>query len=166
MLAVLLGDEGLEVGQLEVLALAHELLGHGEVDAVGFAADVLVDPGQLLLELLGAEGQRPEHAVAAGLRDGGDDVAAVREGEEGNSMPRRSQISVRAWPQTATPRRRASGTDPRRGSGVAAEAAVEQPLGEEVEEGLDRPAGTRKALPLGWKTVRPSSWMPVIEPQR
>ena len=37
---------------------------------------------QLDLELVGAERERAEHAVAAGLAHRGDDVAAVREGEE------------------------------------------------------------------------------------
>ena len=43
---------------------------------------MLVDPGELDLELVGAEGQGSEHAVAAGPADRGDDVAAVGEGEE------------------------------------------------------------------------------------
>ena len=62
--------------------LPDELLGHREVDAVRLAVDVLVDPGELDLELVGAERERAEHPVAAGLADRGDDVAAVREGEE------------------------------------------------------------------------------------
>ena len=57
--------------------------GHDDVDAVRLAVDVLVDPRQLDLELLGGERERAEHAEAAGLRDRGDDVAAVREGEDG-----------------------------------------------------------------------------------
>jgi hypothetical protein len=46
-------------------------------------ADVLVDPRQLDLELLGAEADGAEHAEAAGLAHRDDDVAAVREGEDG-----------------------------------------------------------------------------------
>ena len=76
-------DQGLEGVEVEGLALPHELLGHGEVDAVGLAAAVLVDPGELDLELVGAEGQRTEHAVASGPADLGHDVATMREGEEG-----------------------------------------------------------------------------------
>ena len=37
---------------------------------------------QLDLELLGREADGAEHAEAAGLADGGDDVAAVGEGED------------------------------------------------------------------------------------
>ena len=55
---------------------------HDDVDAVGLAVDVLVDPVQLDLELLGREGERAEHAEAAGLAHRGDDVAAVAEGED------------------------------------------------------------------------------------
>ena len=80
--AVLFGDGRLEAVEIEVLALAHELLGHGEVHAVGLAADVGVDPGQLDLELVGAVGEGPENAVATGLAHGGDDVSAVGEREQ------------------------------------------------------------------------------------
>ena len=55
---------------------------HHHVDAVRLAAHVLVDPVQLELELVGREGERAEHAHAAGVGDRGDDVAAVREGED------------------------------------------------------------------------------------
>ena len=43
---------------------------------------MLVDPVQLDLELLGREADGAEDAEAAGLADGGDDVAAVGEGED------------------------------------------------------------------------------------
>ena len=43
---------------------------------------MLVDPVQLDLELLGREADGAEHAEAAGLAHGGDDVAAVGEGED------------------------------------------------------------------------------------
>ena len=79
---VLVGDERLEVVDPERLALADEVVRHGEVDAVGLAADVVVDPGELDLELVGAEGEGAEHAVATGPAHLGDDVAAVGEGEE------------------------------------------------------------------------------------
>ena len=43
------------------------LVGDDDVDAVGVVADVLVDPVQLDLELLGREADGAEHAEAAGL---------------------------------------------------------------------------------------------------
>ena len=55
---------------------------HHHVDAVRLAVDVLVDPVQLDLELLGRERQSAEHAEAAGLADRGHDVAAVAERED------------------------------------------------------------------------------------
>ena len=60
----------------------HGLHRHHDVDAVRLAADVLVDPLQLELELVRREGERAEHAHAAGVRHRGDDVAAVREGKD------------------------------------------------------------------------------------
>ena len=64
--------------------LVHPLVlaGDDDVDAVGLVADVLVDPLQLHLELLGREADGAEHAEAARLGDGGHDVAAVGEGED------------------------------------------------------------------------------------
>src|SRR5690606_5209563 len=53
-----------------------------DVDAVGLVADVLVEPGELDLELLGAEADGAEHADPARLGHRGDDVAAVAEGED------------------------------------------------------------------------------------
>ena len=49
--------------------LAHALVlaGDDDVDAVGLVADVLVDPVELDLELLGREADRAEHAEPAGL---------------------------------------------------------------------------------------------------
>ena len=78
-------DHRLELA-LEVVG-AHALgqldLGrHHEVDAVGLAVDVVVDPLQLHLELVGREVERAEHAHAAGPAHRGDDVAAVAEGED------------------------------------------------------------------------------------
>ena len=67
-------------GHVGVHALV--LVGDDDVDAVGVVADVLVDPVELDLELLGAEPDGAEHAEAAGLADGDDDVAAVGEGED------------------------------------------------------------------------------------
>ena len=58
------------------------LLRHHGVDAVRHCRHVLVDPVELDLELLGAEADRAEHAETSGLAHRGDDVAAVREGED------------------------------------------------------------------------------------
>ena len=71
----------LEVRGVDAFGQLH-LRRHDEVDAVGLAVDVLVDPGQLDLELVGGEVQRAEHAHAAGPGDRGDDVAAVTERED------------------------------------------------------------------------------------
>ena len=67
-------------GHVRVHALV--LVGDHDVDAVGLVADVLVDPVELDLELLGGEADGAEHAEAAGLADRDDDVAAVGEGED------------------------------------------------------------------------------------
>ena len=53
-----------------------------DVDAVRLAVDVLVDPLQLELELLGRERERAEHADATGVRHRGHDIAAVAERED------------------------------------------------------------------------------------
>ena len=83
--AMLRADHLLELA-LEV-AGAHSLgqlhLGrHHEVDAVGLAVDVLVDPLQLDLELLRGEVERAEDAHAAGPADRGDHIATVAERED------------------------------------------------------------------------------------
>jgi hypothetical protein len=75
-------NQGAEGLQVERLALADELLRHGEIHAVRLATAVLVDPGQFNLELIGAEGQGAEHAIATGPTDLGHDVTAMGEGEE------------------------------------------------------------------------------------
>ena len=43
---------------------------------------MLVEPGQLHLELVGAEADRAQDTETAGVADGGGDVAAVGEGED------------------------------------------------------------------------------------
>ena len=53
-----------------------------EVDAVGPAAGLVLDPVEVDLELLGGVGHRPEHAEAPGLGHRGHHVAAVAEGED------------------------------------------------------------------------------------
>ncbi len=84
---VLLGDQVVQrllehlrrqVGGVHALVLVRD----DDVDAVGMVADVLVDPVQLDLELFRREADGPEHAEAAGLAHGDDDVAAVGEGED------------------------------------------------------------------------------------
>ena len=83
-LTVLVGDQRVEAvdARLGAAALPHVLRRHHDVDAVRLAVDVLVDPVQLDLELLGAVGERAQHSVAARLAHGRDDVATVREGED------------------------------------------------------------------------------------
>ena len=82
-LLVLGGDELADVVDRVAAVLVAGVLGrHDEVDAVGPVADLVLDPGEVDLELLGRVGHRAEHAEPAGLRDGGDDVAAVGEGED------------------------------------------------------------------------------------
>jgi hypothetical protein len=53
-----------------------------QVHAVGAVADLVLDPGQVHLEGLVTVADGAEDAEAAGLRDGGDDVAAVAERED------------------------------------------------------------------------------------
>ena len=82
--AVLLGDHRGQLGlELVGVDLAHALVlaGDDDVDAVGLVG-VLVDPVELDGELLGGEADGAEHAEAAGVGHGGDDVAAVGEGED------------------------------------------------------------------------------------
>src|SRR5215207_1718235 len=56
---------------------AHVLLGEQEVDSVWASLHLLLDPRQIDLELLGCVCDCAEDPEAAGVRDGGDDVAAV-----------------------------------------------------------------------------------------
>ena len=67
-------------GQVRIHALV--LVGDHDVDAVRVVADVLVDPVELDLELLGSEADRTQHAESAGLAHRDDDIAAVRERED------------------------------------------------------------------------------------
>ena len=61
-----------------------ELARHEQVDAERLALHLRLDPLQVDVELLGAVGDGAEHAAAAGIGDGGDDVAAVAEAEDRN----------------------------------------------------------------------------------
>src|SRR5262249_38297502 len=67
---------------VEALLAVDRLHRHHDVDAVGLAAHVLVDPGELHVELLGGVGERAEHAEAAGPAHRRRDVAAMGEGED------------------------------------------------------------------------------------
>ena len=82
-LPVPLRDHRRELLGRRLLAARADVVGrHDEVDAVRLAVDVVVDPVQLDLELLGGEREGAEDAEAAGAADRGDDVAAVRERED------------------------------------------------------------------------------------
>ena len=58
--------------------------GHDDVDAVRPAADLLLDPGEIDLELFRRVGHGAEHTHAAGFGHRGGDIAAVREREDRN----------------------------------------------------------------------------------
>ena len=99
---VLLRDEGVElllehlggqVGRIHALVL----VGDDDVHAVRMVADVLVDPVQLDLELLRGEADRAQHAEAAGLADGDDNVPAVGEREDRVLDVRGHRRSGCAW---------------------------------------------------------------------
>ena len=79
---MLRGDAFGELVPGEVLALALELGRHDDVDAVGLAVDMVVDPAQFLLKLVRAECDTAQHAEATGVGHRGDNVATVTEGEE------------------------------------------------------------------------------------
>ena len=83
--AVVVGHHRLQLGlELHRVHLAHALVlaGDDDVDAVGVLADVLVEPVELDLELLGREADGAEHAESAGVGHRRDDVAAMGEGED------------------------------------------------------------------------------------
>jgi len=76
---VLLGQRGRALGHGPGL---FHLVGQSDVQPVGPPVGMVVDPAQLLLELLGIEAGGAQHAHAARLGRFDDDVAAVREGED------------------------------------------------------------------------------------
>jgi hypothetical protein len=78
-LTVLFGDHRFEVRRSGV----DDARRHDDVDAVGPAFDVLIDPGERGLQLIDGEGDRAEDAHAAGLADFDDDFLAPREREDG-----------------------------------------------------------------------------------
>ncbi len=63
-------------------ARAHVLHRHGEVDPVGSAPDMVVDPVQLDLQPFGLVGESAEDAEAAGVGHRRHHVPAVAEGED------------------------------------------------------------------------------------
>ena len=64
------------------LARGREVFRNQYVDTVGLAADMVVDPLQLLLDRLGREPGSAEHPETTGLADGRDHVAAMAEGDQ------------------------------------------------------------------------------------
>ncbi len=77
------GDQRRDVVErVAAVAVAGVLRRDDEVDAVRPTADLVLDPVEVDLELFGRVGDGAEHAEPAGLRDGGDDVATVAEGED------------------------------------------------------------------------------------
>jgi hypothetical protein len=80
---VLNRDHRLEVVEPDVgIAFAYIFLRHGEVHAIWLAPRMLIDPAELDLQLVRAERQCAQHAVAPCLADGGDDVATMAKGEQ------------------------------------------------------------------------------------
>ena len=53
-----------------------------DVDAVGSAAHMVIDPAQFGFELFGADSRSAENTEATGLRDLDDHIAAMRERED------------------------------------------------------------------------------------
>jgi len=66
--------------QMRVHALV--LVRDHDVHAVRVVADVVIDPLELDLQLLGREADSPQHAETTGLAHRDDDIAAVRERED------------------------------------------------------------------------------------
>ena len=80
---VRVGDEGADVVERVAAALVAGVLGgHDQIDAVRAVADLLLDPGEVDLQLRRRVGDRAEHTEPTGLRHRGDHVAAVAEGED------------------------------------------------------------------------------------
>src|SRR5215217_8820561 len=80
--AITLRDAAGQFRSRQLLALAFELGRHDEVDAVGLPADMVVDPRQLLVELLGRKRRRAQHAEPARVGHRRHDVAAMAKREE------------------------------------------------------------------------------------
>ena len=80
--AVLLGDPTRQISTRQLFALAFELGGHDEVETVRPAADVVVDPRQLLVQQFRGERGRTEDTEPSGIGHCGDDVTAMTEREK------------------------------------------------------------------------------------
>ena len=72
---------------LVAAALADVLGRHGEVDAVGLAFDVFVDPVELDFETLGFVGERAEYAEAPALVTAATTSRQWLNAKIGNSIP-------------------------------------------------------------------------------
>ena len=75
-------DAPLQLVGGEGLGFAVHARRHQQVDAVGLAAHVVVDPGELHVERLRRVPDRAENAEAAGVRDRRHHVPAVAEGDQ------------------------------------------------------------------------------------
>ncbi len=76
-------DEVAQVVGVEAAVVGTDvLLRDQQVDAEGPALGLGGDPVEVDLELAGAVGDGAEHPHAPGVGDGGDDVAAVAEGQD------------------------------------------------------------------------------------
>ncbi len=95
MPAMLGGDARLEVGRRQPTLLVLHLVGDQQVDAVGLAVDVLVDPFEIDFQALRGVGDGAQHAEAAGVRHRRHDVAAMAESEQGkldSELPAQSRL--------------------------------------------------------------------------
>src|SRR5205807_8845538 len=82
---VLLWHEAAQLAAIEPSLLgAGELLGYEQVDPVGLALYLLLDPTEVDIELLGTVGDGAEHAAPAGIADRGDHVTTMTEAEDGD----------------------------------------------------------------------------------
>ena len=76
-------DQRLQIlGRHRVFALVIHFIGDQQVDAIGLAVDVFVDPIQLDLKGLRGVADRAKHAETAGFRDLGHHIAAMAKGEQ------------------------------------------------------------------------------------
>jgi hypothetical protein len=81
-------DHRLELLFRHVALVFADVFGRDDgVDPVWLAVDMLVDPLQLELQLLGAVGHRAQHPEATGSADGSHHVAAVAKGKDGEFDP-------------------------------------------------------------------------------
>ncbi|GKU48007.1 hypothetical protein NJB14194_46230, partial [Mycobacterium montefiorense] len=79
--AVLLRKQVPDLFRVDAALLGADVFGRQQqVDPVGLAAGLLLDPGQLAAQPLRAVRDRPEDAESARVGDRGDDIATVAEG--------------------------------------------------------------------------------------